>query len=136
MTNSAYMNNFHLIFCFRFLSSKAVHLYPARKICDVVGVVSFVGRLQREKKRDAVKTDSSGTFWMYRWISLHDGNVPSFPSTHIFFIIREVKILTVNYKIRTKKLLPFKNNLYIVDLFRQLYHSSSICTGNDLLLLS
>merc|ERR1719494_343334 len=26
---------------YRFLSSKAVHLYPARKICDVVGVVSF-----------------------------------------------------------------------------------------------
>uniref|UniRef100_A0A673URJ7 RPA1 related single stranded DNA binding protein, X-linked n=1 Tax=Suricata suricatta TaxID=37032 RepID=A0A673URJ7_SURSU len=37
-------------------------------ICDVIGILVFVGRVQRSKKKD-----SQEDFWSYRWVHIADG---------------------------------------------------------------
>ncbi|OBS79135.1 hypothetical protein A6R68_18459 [Neotoma lepida] len=52
----------------RFITRSELDNMPENSICDVIGVLSFVGRVQRSRKRD-----SSEDFWAYRWIHIVDG---------------------------------------------------------------
>ncbi|CAO2622917.1 RPA-related protein RADX [Lemmus lemmus] len=51
----------------RFVTRSELDHMPEKGICDVVGVLSFVGRVQRTKKKE-----NSEDFWSYRWIHLVD----------------------------------------------------------------
>nr|XP_048284459.1 RPA-related protein RADX [Myodes glareolus] len=52
----------------RFITRSELDEMPERSICDVVGVLTFVGRVQRTKKKE-----NSEDFWSYRWIHIADG---------------------------------------------------------------
>ncbi|XP_052592537.1 RPA-related protein RADX isoform X1 [Peromyscus californicus insignis] len=52
----------------RFITRSELDDMPEKGICDVIGVLSFVGRVQRSKKRE-----NSEDFWSYRWIHIVDG---------------------------------------------------------------
>ncbi|XP_048652788.1 RPA-related protein RADX isoform X4 [Marmota marmota marmota] len=41
---------------------------PENHICDVIGMLAFVGRVQRSKKKE-----NREDFWSYRWIHIADG---------------------------------------------------------------
>uniref|UniRef100_A0A8C6DYM8 RPA1 related single stranded DNA binding protein, X-linked n=1 Tax=Moschus moschiferus TaxID=68415 RepID=A0A8C6DYM8_MOSMO len=52
----------------RFVTRSELDKLPNNSICDVIGVLVFVGRVQRSKKKD-----SREDFWSYRWIHIADG---------------------------------------------------------------
>lgn len=52
----------------RFITRSELDDMPEKQICDVVGVLVFVGRVQRLKKKE-----NSEDFWSYRWIHIADG---------------------------------------------------------------
>ncbi|KAM4818121.1 RPA-related protein RADX [Thomomys bottae] len=52
----------------RFITREELEDKPRNYICDVVGILSFVGRVQRSKK-----TEKHEDFWSYRWIHIADG---------------------------------------------------------------
>ncbi|XP_065772551.1 RPA-related protein RADX isoform X1 [Muntiacus reevesi] len=52
----------------RFVTRSELDKMPNNSICDVIGVLVFVGRVQRSKKKD-----SREDFWSYRWIHIADG---------------------------------------------------------------
>ncbi|XP_069895093.1 RPA-related protein RADX [Dipodomys merriami] len=52
----------------RFITRKELEDKPRNYICDVIGILSFVGRVQRSKKREKHED-----FWSYRWIHIADG---------------------------------------------------------------
>lgn len=52
----------------RFITRSELEDMPENAICDVIGVLSFVGRVQRTKKKE-----NSEDFWSYRWIHIADG---------------------------------------------------------------
>ncbi|XP_040120952.1 RPA-related protein RADX isoform X1 [Oryx dammah] len=53
---------------YRFVTRSELDKMPNNCICDVIGVLVFVGRVQRLKKKD-----SREDFWSYRWIHIADG---------------------------------------------------------------
>ncbi|XP_021009365.1 RPA-related protein RADX isoform X4 [Mus caroli] len=52
----------------RFITRSELDDMPENSICDVIGLLSFVGRVQRSKKKE-----NSEDFWSYRWIHISDG---------------------------------------------------------------
>ncbi|NP_001333451.1 RPA-related protein RADX isoform 2 [Mus musculus] len=52
----------------RFITRSELDDMPEKSICDVIGLLSFVGRVQRSKKKE-----NSEDFWSYRWIHITDG---------------------------------------------------------------
>ncbi|XP_024605356.1 RPA-related protein RADX isoform X2 [Neophocaena asiaeorientalis asiaeorientalis] len=52
----------------RFVTRSELDDMPENSICDVIGVLVFVGRVQRSKKKE-----SREDFWSYRWIHIADG---------------------------------------------------------------
>ncbi|XP_059994347.1 RPA-related protein RADX [Lagenorhynchus albirostris] len=52
----------------RFVTRSELDDMPENSICDVIGVLVFVGRVQRLKKKE-----SREDFWSYRWIHIADG---------------------------------------------------------------
>ncbi|XP_073918879.1 RPA-related protein RADX isoform X3 [Castor canadensis] len=52
----------------RFVTRSELDNMPENHICDVIGVLSFVGRVQRSKKKE-----NREDFWSYRWIHITDG---------------------------------------------------------------
>ncbi|XP_046529725.1 RPA-related protein RADX [Equus quagga] len=52
----------------RFITRSELDDMPANHICDVIGILVFVGRVQRSKKKE-----SREDFWSYRWIHIADG---------------------------------------------------------------
>uniref|UniRef100_A0A4W2G724 RPA1 related single stranded DNA binding protein, X-linked n=1 Tax=Bos indicus x Bos taurus TaxID=30522 RepID=A0A4W2G724_BOBOX len=52
----------------RFVTRSELDKMPNNYICDVIGVLVFVGRVQRSKKKE-----SREDFWSYRWIHIADG---------------------------------------------------------------
>ncbi|XP_049979978.1 RPA-related protein RADX [Alexandromys fortis] len=54
--------------CNRFVTRSELDTVPEKAICDVVGMLTFVGRVQRTKKKE-----NTEDFWSYRWIHLTDG---------------------------------------------------------------
>ncbi|EPQ09974.1 Hypothetical protein D623_10027669 [Myotis brandtii] len=52
----------------RFITRSELDDMPEKQICDVVGVLVFVGRVQRLKKKE-----NGEDFWSYRWIHIADG---------------------------------------------------------------
>ncbi|XP_054575203.1 RPA-related protein RADX [Eptesicus fuscus] len=52
----------------RFITRSELDDMPEKQICDVVGILVFVGRVQRLKKKE-----NSEDFWTYRWIHIADG---------------------------------------------------------------
>uniref|UniRef100_W5KJ51 Si:ch73-71d17.2 n=1 Tax=Astyanax mexicanus TaxID=7994 RepID=W5KJ51_ASTMX len=52
-----------------FLCGQELPNCPDRDICDVIGVVTFVGRQERIRRKDGQRTD----FEEYRWLQLEDG---------------------------------------------------------------
>ncbi|XP_055419972.1 RPA-related protein RADX isoform X3 [Bubalus kerabau] len=52
----------------RFVTRSELDKMPNNSICDVIGVLVFVGRVQRSKKKD-----SREDFRSYRWIHIADG---------------------------------------------------------------
>ncbi|XP_057289806.1 RPA-related protein RADX-like [Hydractinia symbiolongicarpus] len=63
------------IIVYRFLPSSVFgrNLVPVDSIADVTGCISFIGRIERERKSLNTPVLSSGDFWMYRWLVLKDG---------------------------------------------------------------
>ncbi|KAM9576907.1 LOW QUALITY PROTEIN: RPA-related protein RADX [Trichechus inunguis] len=59
----------------RFVTSELDNL-PVNHICDVTGILVFVGRVQRLKKKDKLLNlkviKNSEDFWTYRWIHIAD----------------------------------------------------------------
>uniref|UniRef100_A0ABI7XZM0 RPA1 related single stranded DNA binding protein, X-linked n=1 Tax=Felis catus TaxID=9685 RepID=A0ABI7XZM0_FELCA len=52
----------------RFITRSELDDMPENHICDVIGILVFVGRVQRSKKKE-----SREDFWSYRWIHIADG---------------------------------------------------------------
>ena len=52
---------------------------PEKAICDVVGVLTFVGRVQWIKKKE-----NTEDFWSYRWIHMTDGTSEQPFIVHLF----------------------------------------------------
>ncbi|XP_007468560.1 PREDICTED: uncharacterized protein CXorf57 homolog isoform X2 [Lipotes vexillifer] len=52
----------------RFITRSELDDMPENSICDVIGILVFVGRVQRSKKKE-----SREDFWSYRWIHIADG---------------------------------------------------------------
>ncbi|KAG8509338.1 RPA-related protein RADX, partial [Galemys pyrenaicus] len=52
----------------RFITRSELDDMPENHICDVIGILVFVGRVQRLKKKE-----SREDFWSYRWIHIADG---------------------------------------------------------------
>uniref|UniRef100_A0A8C3WCM5 RPA1 related single stranded DNA binding protein, X-linked n=1 Tax=Catagonus wagneri TaxID=51154 RepID=A0A8C3WCM5_9CETA len=52
----------------RFITRSELDHVPENHICDVIGILVFVGRVQRSKKKE-----SREDFWSYRWIHIADG---------------------------------------------------------------
>ncbi|XP_008071055.1 uncharacterized protein CXorf57 homolog isoform X1 [Carlito syrichta] len=52
----------------RFATRSELDDMPENHICDVIGILVFVGRVQRSKKKE-----SREDFWSYRWIHIADG---------------------------------------------------------------
>ncbi|XP_066105799.1 RPA-related protein RADX [Saccopteryx bilineata] len=53
---------------YRFTTRSELDDMPENQICDVIGILVFVGRVQRIKKKE-----NSEDFWSYRWIHIADG---------------------------------------------------------------
>ncbi|XP_036696559.1 RPA-related protein RADX isoform X2 [Balaenoptera musculus] len=53
---------------YRFITRSELDDMPQNSICDVIGVLVYVGRVQRSKKKE-----SREEFWSYRWIHIADG---------------------------------------------------------------
>uniref|UniRef100_A0A8C7BRP5 RPA1 related single stranded DNA binding protein, X-linked n=1 Tax=Neovison vison TaxID=452646 RepID=A0A8C7BRP5_NEOVI len=52
----------------RFITRSELDDMPKNHICDVIGILVFVGRVQRSKKKE-----NREDFWSYRWIHIADG---------------------------------------------------------------
>ncbi|KAM4799430.1 RPA-related protein RADX isoform X2 [Urocitellus parryii] len=52
----------------RFITRSELDDMPENHICDVIGMLAFVGRVQRSKKKE-----NREDFWSYRWIHIADG---------------------------------------------------------------
>uniref|UniRef100_A0A8C2LHB7 RPA1 related single stranded DNA binding protein, X-linked n=1 Tax=Cricetulus griseus TaxID=10029 RepID=A0A8C2LHB7_CRIGR len=52
----------------RFITRSELEEMPEKATCDIIGVLAFVGRVQRSKKKD-----HGEDFWSYRWIHIADG---------------------------------------------------------------
>ncbi|XP_040500644.1 RPA-related protein RADX isoform X2 [Ursus americanus] len=52
----------------RFITRSELDDVPENYICDVIGILIFVGRVQRSKKKE-----NREDFWSYRWIHIADG---------------------------------------------------------------
>ncbi|XP_004590298.1 RPA-related protein RADX isoform X1 [Ochotona princeps] len=53
---------------YQFITRSELDDMPKDTICDVIGLLVFVGRVQRSKKKENCED-----FWSYRWIHLADG---------------------------------------------------------------
>ncbi|XP_051683182.1 RPA-related protein RADX isoform X2 [Oryctolagus cuniculus] len=54
---------------YRFITRSELDDMPKDSICDVIGLLVFVGRVQRSKKKE-----NREDFWSYRWIHIADGS--------------------------------------------------------------
>uniref|UniRef100_A0A6I8PHL4 RPA1 related single stranded DNA binding protein, X-linked n=1 Tax=Ornithorhynchus anatinus TaxID=9258 RepID=A0A6I8PHL4_ORNAN len=53
---------------YNFIARSELDKLPNNYSCDIIGLVTFVGRAQRTKKKE-----SSEDFWLYRWVHVVDG---------------------------------------------------------------
>ncbi|XP_010086476.1 PREDICTED: uncharacterized protein CXorf57 homolog, partial [Pterocles gutturalis] len=53
---------------YRFITRSELDALPNNHSCDVIGLVTFVGRVERTRKRE-----HSEDFWLYRWAHAIDG---------------------------------------------------------------
>ncbi|CAH2315045.1 Hypothetical predicted protein [Pelobates cultripes] len=53
---------------YQFVTRADLNDLPHNKVCDVIGLVNFVGRCERKRF-----SDDSEDFWLYRWIQIIDG---------------------------------------------------------------
>lgn len=60
----------------RFVTRSELDNMAEKQICDVIGILVFVGRVQRSKKKE-----NREDFWSYRWIHIADGT-----SQHPFIV--------------------------------------------------
>ncbi|XP_016003915.2 RPA-related protein RADX isoform X2 [Rousettus aegyptiacus] len=60
----------------RFVTRSELDNMAEKQICDVVGILVFVGRVQRSKKKE-----NREDFWSYRWLHIADGT-----SQHPFIV--------------------------------------------------
>lgn len=60
----------------RFVTRLELDNMAEKQICDVIGILVFVGRVQRSKKKE-----NREDFWSYRWIHIADGT-----SQHPFIV--------------------------------------------------
>ncbi|KAK3587732.1 hypothetical protein CHS0354_042688 [Potamilus streckersoni] len=65
---------------YNFLSRKSISFLPDNFVCDVIGVVTYIGRYEREPIQNKHGHDSGG-FWIKLWIHLRDDTSP-----HFFYI--------------------------------------------------
>ncbi|KAF6390710.1 RPA1 related single stranded DNA binding protein, X-linked [Rhinolophus ferrumequinum] len=52
----------------RFITRSELDDMPEKQICDIIGILVFVGRVQRSKKKENCED-----FWSHRWIHIADG---------------------------------------------------------------
>lgn len=59
---------------YNFITRSELDSLPHNHSCDVIGLVTFVGRAQRKRKksRPGLPDDCEG-FWLYRWVQAVDG---------------------------------------------------------------
>ncbi|MEE6496857.1 hypothetical protein FKM82_002508 [Ascaphus truei] len=53
---------------YQFITRLELNKLPHNRVCDVIGLVTYVGRGERIRKRD-----DSEDFWLYRWVQMIDG---------------------------------------------------------------
>ncbi|XP_066437868.1 RPA-related protein RADX isoform X2 [Eleutherodactylus coqui] len=53
---------------YQFVTRLEFNDLPHNRICDVIGLVTYVGRCERLRKRDDLED-----FWLYRWVHMIDG---------------------------------------------------------------
>ncbi|XP_069799048.1 RPA-related protein RADX [Dendropsophus ebraccatus] len=53
---------------YQFVTRLEFNDLPQNKICDVIGLVTYVGRCERLRKRDEFED-----FWVHRWVQMIDG---------------------------------------------------------------
>uniref|UniRef100_A0A8C5WBB4 RPA1 related single stranded DNA binding protein, X-linked n=1 Tax=Leptobrachium leishanense TaxID=445787 RepID=A0A8C5WBB4_9ANUR len=53
---------------YHFVTRAELRDLPHNRVCDVIGLVTFVGRCERKRV-----ADDSEDFWLYRWIQVIDG---------------------------------------------------------------
>ncbi|XP_063793431.1 RPA-related protein RADX isoform X2 [Pseudophryne corroboree] len=53
---------------YQFMTRLDFNDLPHNKVCDVIGLVTYVGRSERKRIRD-----DSEDFWLYRWVHMIDG---------------------------------------------------------------
>ncbi|XP_075040368.1 RPA-related protein RADX [Mixophyes fleayi] len=53
---------------YHFITRLELNDLPHNKVCDVIGLVTYVGRCERKRIRD-----DSQDFWLYRWVHIVDG---------------------------------------------------------------
>ncbi|XP_069468831.1 RPA-related protein RADX isoform X2 [Ambystoma mexicanum] len=53
---------------YHFITRSELNSLPHNHSCDVIGLVTFVGRAERQKKKD-----DGEDFWLYRWVHAIDG---------------------------------------------------------------
>ncbi|KAM3910631.1 RPA-related protein RADX [Leptodactylus fuscus] len=53
---------------YQFVTRLEFNGLPHNRICDVIGLVTYVGRCERTRKRDEWED-----FWVYRWVQMIDG---------------------------------------------------------------
>ncbi|XP_052271788.1 RPA-related protein RADX-like [Dreissena polymorpha] len=57
---------------YNFVNRRQVGCLPDNHICDIAGMVTYVGRYEREPINNKFGRDTGG-FWVRRWIQLQDG---------------------------------------------------------------
>ncbi|KAM5145356.1 RPA-related protein RADX isoform 2-T2 [Mantella aurantiaca] len=53
---------------YQFITRSELNNLPHNQVCDVIGLVTYVGRCERKRIRD-----ESEDFWLYRWVHVIDG---------------------------------------------------------------
>ncbi|KAG8448161.1 hypothetical protein GDO86_015305 [Hymenochirus boettgeri] len=52
---------------YQFVTRLELNDLPHKRVCDVIGLVSYVGRCERKRQKD-----SKEDFWVYRWVQMID----------------------------------------------------------------
>ena len=60
---------------FRFISSGHLPYIVSGEIYDIVGVITFVGRMERMREKEPKDYQTSGNYWMSRWIRVSHGQL-------------------------------------------------------------
>ncbi|XP_054977109.1 RPA-related protein RADX [Sorex araneus] len=100
-----------------FLLRSELDNVPENTICDIIGFVVFVGRVQRSRKKE-----NHEDFWIYRWIHVIDGTsklpfiVKLFSTSQpevftsisplVSFVCTQLKVIRINNEVR--------NMLYLI----------------------